>query len=188
MLSYILHSPDLHQKIQEEVVPHVQNSMSLSEILPKLLASKWLVATYQETLRVAISSTSVRHVSETCVIGNKTLQKDAQVIIPYRQMLMDDRVFGADADTFNPARFISSPGFANDASYRPFGGGITYCPGRHIASKEALLTVSLLVGQYRLERRDPNLAFPGMNTITPCVGVMALVKGADIHLVVEERS
>lgn len=188
MLSYILHSPDLHQKIQKEVLPHIENLSLLNEVLPKLQACKWLMATYQETLRITISSTSVRHVSETCVIGSKVLQKDAQVIIPYRQMLMDNRVFGADASTFNPARFVNNPGLLNHSSYRPFGGGITYCPGRHLASKEALLTVSLMVGQYRLEKLDSSSAFPAMNTIMPCVGVMAPVKDADMQVVVKKLS
>jgi hypothetical protein len=186
MIAYIVRSPELHKQICAEIGPHLATSDSSTELVSKLQSTLWLMATFYETLRITVSSTSVRRVQETCVVANKTLEKHAQVIVPYRQMLMDDQVFGSDADTFNPVRFIENPALVRHQSYRPFGGGVTYCPGRHIAMKEVITVVSLFLGRFRVTLQEPESPFPVMEEDKPCVGVMPPLHNADIKVHVEE--
>ena len=93
-----------------------------------------LMACYQEVIRTTVSSITARVVVSECVIGDKKLPPGACVIIPYRQMLLDEQIFGADADSFNPLRFVRDPGLVKSSSFWPFGGRLAYCPRRFVVS------------------------------------------------------
>ena len=95
------------------------------------------MALYHEVLRLATSSVSVRDVQTQARIGGKLLRPGNRVLLPYRQMLFDRGVFGEDAEAFNPNRFLNDGKLNNSLSFRPFGGGATYCPGRFPASQSS---------------------------------------------------
>ncbi|KAF1948953.1 cytochrome P450 [Byssothecium circinans] len=186
MISYIVYSPSLHSRVKAEVRAHIRASTSITDQFANLQNCNWLMATYQETLRMTVSSTSVRRVEGDCVVGKRLFRKNGQLIIPYRQMLMDEEVFGHDAATFNPRRFVENPSLSRHPSYRPFGGGVTYCPGRSLALKEMLAIVSLFVGNFDVRLLEPGGDFPKQDETKPCLGVLAPMRNVDVMLKVKE--
>lgn len=63
---------------------------------------------------------------------------------------------------------------------------MTFCPGRHIAMKEVIAVVGLLLGRFDVTILEAGSSFPGMDENKPCLGVMAPFYSADIRLVVKE--
>jgi cytochrome P450 len=103
-------------------------------------------------------------------------------------MLLDENVFGADAEVFNYARFLKNPELARNISFRPFGGGLAYCPGRYIAQMEIVTLTALMFGKFHLGlRHDRGVHFPKMDVAKPCLGVINAVQGHDVILSVRER-
>ena len=70
----------------------------------------------------------------------------------------------------------------HSSSYRPFGGGLSYCPGRLIARQEVAVFVAVMlkrfdvdvVGDGRLPKLDDRKPSTGM--MSPGVGEDVLVK------------
>ena len=69
-----------------------------------------LTAVYYESLRVTSASTSVRFVLEETHIGRLRFRKGARMIIPYRQMLLDETMYGSQSRDFDYKRFLKNPG------------------------------------------------------------------------------
>lgn len=143
------------------------------------------MALYYEVLRLATSSVSVRDVKAQTRIGGKLLRAGNRVLLPYRQMLFDGSVFGDDAETFNPDRFLNDRKLSNSLSFRPFGGGATYCPGRFLAKAEVLTFVALVICRFDLElagNKDKEVSIPRMEIRRPCLGIMGPEKEGDVVL------
>lgn len=62
-------------------------------------------------------------------------------------------IFGADADTFNPDRWLK-PGFRPGWAYLPFSGGPRVCIGQNFALTEAMFVVVRLLQRFEIERKD----------------------------------
>ncbi|KAM7201090.1 Cytochrome P450 [Rhypophila sp. PSN 637] len=90
------------------------------------------------------------------------LKADTNVMMPAKPVHRDPSIWGPDADTFNPKRFITPSSKDRDkdpdkynedvtrhrrmkASFVPFGGGKHLCPGRHYAFLENLSIIAALV-------------------------------------------
>lgn len=101
---------------------------------------------------------------------------------------MDEEVFGPNPEKFDAGRFITKPSLAKDPSFRPFGGGLTYCPGRFMAQKEITTLVVLLFGNLGVTLHDANPKFPTMETRKPCLGMMGPVSGEDLLVKIKRGS
>ncbi|KAL9128014.1 MAG: hypothetical protein Q9217_003208, partial [Psora testacea] len=128
MLAYIIHHPELIGIVRGETEPAFKDSTRpefhfLNNACPQL------AAIWNETIRMTAYSASVRHLTEDTVIGGKTLRKGNRVMIPYRQLHFNEEVFGKGIKLFDPERFIKDESLHRSTSWRPFGGGITQCPG-----------------------------------------------------------
>lgn len=179
MITSIVYDCRFKKAIENEIMPHVQADPPLAptELQDKLETCPLLKATYHETLRFFASSTAARDVMSDCVIGGSRLNKGSRLLIPYRQMLLDEQVFGADSSQFNPARFLCHPALTKHPSFRPFGGGLAYCPGRFIAQKEIVSFAALVVVRFNVQLHDPTRPFPEMNTEKPCSVVVTFASG-----------
>ncbi len=138
------------------------------------------------------SSMSVRNVLEPLTVGGKDLRAGTKVLIPYRQLHFDDKVFGANAAVFDSERFLASKELSRSSSYRPFGGGTTYCPGRFIAKKEVLTFVALVLERFDIALPEQKLgsmaSFPQIEDGKPCLGIMGPRDGWDTILKVKKSS
>jgi cytochrome P450 len=183
MLAEIVNDESLRTAIMDELAPLIspecKPKLSPGELATQLQHCEILNSVYNETLRLKASSTSVRYVMEDTQLGRFKLRKGRQMVIPYRQQMLNESTFGKDYASFNSQRFLNDPGLVKNPHYRPFGGGATLCPGKALAQKEVLTFVALALGKFQAQlsvRKEPGKSsVPRMNTWTPCIGIMGPV-------------
>lgn len=194
LLANLFSRPDLLSLIREELSSqaiHVSPSNPKEKTI-KISKLKThcplLVSTYRETLRQIANLASVRLVMGTHTITAPShppylLKKGAMVQIAGGAIHASESVWGPDAKSFIPERFISSvstsssedfagettnntdldckaakatalPKNVPSAAYRAFGGGSVICPGRHFAQTEILGFVAAVVCMFEVAGRD----------------------------------
>ena len=50
-------------------------------------------------------------------------------MMPYRYLHLEESVFGPESESFNADRFLENQDLSRSPSFKPFGGGSTYCLG-----------------------------------------------------------
>ncbi len=102
-------------------------------------------------LRLSAFAASVRFITADTVIGDKILRKGNRLIIPYRQLHMETSIYGESVDQFRHDRFLKESRLAQSKNFRPFGGGVTMCPGRHIAKRAVFLFTAMVLHRFDIE-------------------------------------
>lgn len=146
----------------------------------------WLSALFHEALRFCSASSSIRLVTETTYIGSKRFPVGSRVMVPFRQMHFNEHVYDSP-HVFDPERFILNKKLAHSTSYRPFGGGISYCPGRFIAKQEVCVFIALILKKYDIAVHG-NQQMPELDTRKPTTGLMSPKDGEDMVLRLRARS
>jgi len=183
MLAYLLYEPGLLDLIREETAAAFSNDsldvLTLEKSCPRL-QGLWL-----EVLRLTVSSSSVRYITKETVIGGKRLQNGKVLVNSCRQLHFNQSVFGKDPLEFDSERFVRNPNLQRCTSWKPFGGGVSLCPGQFIARRIACLYVTLV-----LRRFDVGLAsaqtFPRANDKNPDLGIF--VPETDLVLSLRKRA
>ncbi|KAG6990987.1 hypothetical protein G7Y79_00059g091720 [Physcia stellaris] len=148
IMAHLLHRPALLETIKEETAPGVVDD---APNIPYLLEScPRLEAVYHEVLRLQMSNSLMRHVTVPTSIGGKILQENRNVLMPYRLLHYDKEVWGANASSFDPDRFLLRKELARDPNYRPFGGGQHMCPGRFVAKQAIFAFVALTFSRFEM--------------------------------------
>ncbi|KAL8662900.1 MAG: hypothetical protein Q9202_004322 [Teloschistes flavicans] len=119
-----------------------------------------LLSTYQETLRVQTHNANTRWVkTDTLLADRYFLKADSVIQIPGYPVHMLPSIWGPDAQSFNPHRFIKiekkkdrgeNRVKQHPASFRSFGGGATLCPGRHFATAEICAAAAMFVMRFEV--------------------------------------
>ncbi|KAK4705544.1 hypothetical protein P7C70_g647, partial [Phenoliferia sp. Uapishka_3] len=157
-LLYILQSP-----ILPSVLSEISTIKSSSLSLPVLSTSLPILSScLHETIRLATSSFSIRVVEEDFFLASNTPssldeKSDAKAAVPKREGWvvpagsriicatrvphLDTNHWGKDAEEWDGTRFVDREGEGNERSKRArevrgFGGGISICEGRHLATAE----------------------------------------------------
>ncbi|KAF2682031.1 cytochrome P450, partial [Lentithecium fluviatile CBS 122367] len=183
IMSYLLFDPELKQEIVAEIQPAFSKGKYSAPDLDYIFNScPLLVSTCEEVLRLTNWPIGTRTVQTDTVIGGKKLRQGRQLLMPYRAMHFDFNVFGADATTFNPRRFMQKSLLTNK-SYRPFGGAAHYCPGRYIARREVQMFTAVMLMRFDMsildaKRQTPH--FPKMDNTLPSGGIQVPLKGEDL--------
>ncbi|KAI1175950.1 cytochrome P450 [Nemania sp. FL0916] len=118
-----------------------------------------LLSTFRETMRVHSVGISLREVCKDTILNNTYyLKRGATIIMPTIAIHTDPRIWGHDASSFKYDRFLSTAdatGIQKDkvspAAFRGFGGGSTLCPGRHFATTQIMVWISMLVMRFDIE-------------------------------------
>ena len=144
-----------------------------------------LRALWLEVLRLTVSSSSIRYITENTTIGGKHLRSGNVLINSCRQLHFNESIFGKDVSRFDSKRFFDNRKLEDSSSWKPFGGGISLCPGRRVAQRAAYVFIALV-----LHRFDLKLAFtqpfPRPETKTPDLGVF--MSSDDLVLTIRQRS
>ena len=173
------------QVIRNEVSSSIVDSkVDLERLLDR---SPTLDAAFNETLRVTSVNSSARNIEAPVVVGDKTLTTDGKIMMPYRQLHLEESVFGPDTKTFNHKRFLEKPGLSRSPSFKPFGGGSTYCSGRFLAKREVLSLVALALHRYDFAHAYPDQTFPHMDETKPTLGIMDPLPQDHITFVISQR-
>ena len=180
----LLHNQELMAKIQEETAEAFSNGQIDMSCL--LHSCPRLNAFFDEVMRITNSSSSVRTVLSDTVIGDCIFRAGVKILIPYRQLHFDEEVFGTDAQELDPERFLKTKTLARSPSYRPFGGGSTYCPGRFIARQEVVAFIGIVLNRFRVTLTTEQ-GIPRLEEMKPCLGIMGPVAGGDLTVRVEQR-
>lgn len=130
-LAYLLHNEDLLGAVKSETKKAFRpdGSLDMSHLLDEC---KLLASVCDEALRLSVDSLGLRTVKQELTIGGKTLSPGRVILMPYRQGHFDTQVFGSNPTEFDPYRFLDKKRLQRSTSWRPYGGGSTYCPGRFI--------------------------------------------------------
>lgn len=87
------------------------------------------------------------------------LKQGSAVQTPMAVLHKSPAAWGEDAAAFRPRRFlktVNGNGGENElkqipAAFRPFGGGASLCPGRHVATMETMALVAILVLRFEVK-------------------------------------
>ena len=182
LLSYILFNPELLAALRTETRPALQdNKLNLAYLKN---SCPRLNAVFLETLRVTSGALSARKVIAPTPLGDKILGAGNTVLIPLRQLHQNEAVFGDAPERFDPHRFLENRELRNSSSFKPFGGGVSHCPGQVLAKAEMLVFVALVLQRFDVELARDGLsqAFPVLDGSTPSLGVNGPVKGSDVFV------
>jgi cytochrome P450 len=187
MLAFMLQDAELVHKVTTELQATFRKDGSLNIALLQT-HTPYVTALWYESLRLCNSSASARFVTTDTQIGDYTLKAGRRLLIPYRQLHLNKAIFGADADTFDINRFIKNTKLAQSPSYRPFGGGVTYCPGRFLAKQEMFMALAFLLCRHdvqlppmsKADEKGHGQKFPRMDELKPGIGIIGPVKGDDL--------
>lgn len=118
--------------------------------------TEWATAVFSETLRLYPSAWIIgRRALSADRIGDVSIPEDSSVIIsPF--LLQRHPRYWADADTFDPARFVSGGRRPTERyAYIPFGAGPRFCIGSMYAVEEAALVLSTLTRRFTFRAHNP---------------------------------
>lgn len=151
-----------------------------------------LNSAYDEVLRYTNNAMGVRLVMNETKIGSKTLRPGRKLLMPYRQMHLDGNVWGPGPAEFDPGRFLKDKNLSRSPSFRPFGGGNGYCPGRFLARREVFMFVATVLRRFELAlvpRSDGSKQkFPELDETTPTGGILSPLSGDDVIVQVQPRA
>ncbi|KAL9605500.1 MAG: hypothetical protein Q9179_001306 [Wetmoreana sp. 5 TL-2023] len=125
-----------------------------------------LHSTYQETLRIQTHNTSARWVTKDTMLADQYfLKADSVIQMPGYPVHTLSSVWGPDAQSFNPHRFLKlekkkDKSKQHPASFRSFGGGATLCPGRHFATAEICAAAAMFVIRFDMTPADGKWEVP----------------------------
>ncbi|TGJ76590.1 hypothetical protein E0Z10_g10866 [Xylaria hypoxylon] len=168
LLFYVFSSPSALQRIRHEVSSIITTSVdtlcgkqTTQHILDMTKVTShcpFLVSTFKETIRLHSVDISLRQVCKDTVLDNTyCLKKGAMIIMPTISIHTDSKIWGSDALSFNYDRFLFAKSSATQkekvsaAAFRSFGGGRTLCPGRHFATTQIMVWISMLVMRFDIE-------------------------------------
>jgi cytochrome P450 len=185
MLAYLVQDAELMETIRRETATAIRNDKTidleyLHNSVPRL-DNAW-----KEMLRLSAFAASVRLIKEDTMVGDKILRKGNRLIIPYRQLHMDEDVYGESVTQFHPERFAKNPNLAHNNNYRPFGGGSTMCPGRHIAKRAVYVFITMVLDRFDLKLVGDRTILEADLT-RPVPGLMSPKMGSELRVRLTER-
>jgi cytochrome P450 len=150
-----------------------------------------LEAVFNEALRLNGGAMVSRVVLEKTIIGGKVLKPGESILIPSRQLHTNQKVWGEDVREFNAKRFLNNKSLTRHSSFRPFGGGLTYCPGRILAKEEVYGFIAIVLHRFdmrlALGKNRSKPPFPVLNDTVPALGITGPLSGMDILVDIREN-
>lgn len=160
--------PEVQRKVHEELDKligggRVPNMKEIKEL-------EYFNAAWNESMRLnATVPLGLPHVcTQDDVWQGYFIPKGTIVHCNIGYILRDPEIWGADADKYNPNRFLSqfNPRVKDlpDMSSVPFGFGRRICPGRHLAERITLIFAAAVLSAYEIvpvkgEKIDPSMPF-----------------------------
>ena len=180
MLAFLLHDSDLRGVIEAEVFAAFSNDNELNvEIL--MSGCPQLEALFLRCLRLCNAASSIRKVTRSVVLGGKRFLSGDRLVAPLRQLHLNKQIYRAVSEAFDHRRFLKDKILTRSGHFRPFGGGVSYCPGRFIARQEVSVLVVLLLRHYDIQLAEDQ-QFPRVDRGKPTTGLMEPLKGEDVRM------
>eukprot|EP00746_Dinoflagellata_sp_MGD_P023236 gnl/MRDRNA2_/MRDRNA2_15444_c0_seq1.p1 gnl/MRDRNA2_/MRDRNA2_15444_c0~~gnl/MRDRNA2_/MRDRNA2_15444_c0_seq1.p1 ORF type:complete len:508 (-),score=76.64 gnl/MRDRNA2_/MRDRNA2_15444_c0_seq1:269-1792(-) len=173
-LAYLLNGSESGQAglraVQAEI-SSIQKSLGRPLLGSDMKELPILSSAVKEALRLSTASLTIRRVQENCSIelasGNKwAVRKSDQVVLAPFLQHMDPKLFGDDVESYRHDRFINND---LEKHLSPFGGGVSMCPGRHIALVEMKMVVVELLLAFNFQ---PLQNLPPMDQSRAGLGIL----------------
>lgn len=188
LLAHLLYDKDLLYLVEQEVEGAWQSGdldfKHLNDNCPNLEAA------FNEVLRVKNAAGSMRVVNQEVTLSGKVISPGNVIHIPFRQLHTNEDVWGSNPLEFDHVKFLKKKFLTRSPSFRPFGGGESYCPGRTLAKQEVFSVVATLLHRFHVrlawtgKNRQP---FPIINDRTPSLGLNGPIDGMDVIVNLRER-
>ncbi|WP_353950484.1 cytochrome P450 [Knoellia sp. S7-12] len=155
-LSYALwqlgRNADLQTSVAAEALALGERDLTMADIPDLALTIRVL----HEALRLCPPAAAVsRSVERDLAIDGYRVEAGQDIIVSIWALHRDPAIWGADADEFDPDRFLPEPSKNRDRwAYLPFGGGMRSCIGDHFAMTEAAIALATLVREVEFESQD----------------------------------
>lgn len=149
---YLLHNPEVQVKVHEELDSKI--GQGRLPCMADKLKLPYLEAVIKETQRLAsINPFSImRATNQDACIGGYFIPEGTSVIPSMDSVLHDPEIWGPDADSFRPERFLDADGaLRRIEEFIPFTMGRRSCPGMGLAQMELFLFLSSLLQRFDLE-------------------------------------
>ncbi|KAJ4313691.1 hypothetical protein N0V94_006808 [Neodidymelliopsis sp. IMI 364377] len=162
LLYHILSDAEVVQKIRKEIEAVTDRGADDSINIVNLTSVKekcsTLTAVLNETLRYHSTVINIKQVQhDTTLDGKNLLKKNGIIMIPGQTIHHNKNIWGSSADVFDYHRFLA-PNFrknlSNTSAFRPFGAGVTMCPGRHFSTNVILSLVVMVLLKFEVVPLD----------------------------------
>ncbi|KAK8113137.1 hypothetical protein PG984_013663 [Apiospora sp. TS-2023a] len=214
MLTWLMRNPSWLTAFREETAPAFRGAELVDgALIQDSSRCPHVDAVWHETLRMAGWAASVRRVTrDGLVVGGRRLRQGRRVMVPHRLLHFDEALFGADPESWRPARWLAldgdgktdgddsnanvapgagAPGVATNKlsaspAWRPFGGGKTKCSGRFLAKYFVTTFVAVLLRRYDIQAvGEPPMPQPDVGR--PVLGIISVKEGQDYVVSISER-
>ncbi|MFF3611833.1 cytochrome P450 [Streptomyces sp. NPDC002580] len=155
-LHYLSRHPDVAARAREEV-DRVWGDTDRPDY-DQVAKLRYVRRVLDESLRLWPTAPAfAREARQDTVLGGvHPMRQGAWALVLTAMLHRDPRVWGADAEEFDPDRFDAKAVRARPAhTFKPFGTGARACIGRQFALHEATLVLGLLLRRYDL-RPEPD--------------------------------
>ena len=154
-LYHLMKSPAILARAQAEVDSVFGTDLAARPTYAQVNRLQYVLQILKEALRLHPTAPAIakRALANTAIGegGKYTIHKRNMIILHALAMHRDKRVWGEDADEFNPEHFTREAERALPPNaYKPFGTGQRSCIGRQFALQEAVLTLGLIVQRFKL--------------------------------------
>uniref|UniRef100_A0A7N0UL31 Cytochrome P450 n=1 Tax=Kalanchoe fedtschenkoi TaxID=63787 RepID=A0A7N0UL31_KALFE len=127
----------------------------------------------------------LRHVEKRVTLGNLELPHNLNIFISTLALHHDTKIWGKEAQVFNPGRFSEGVARATDkniAAFFPFGIGPRTCVGSHFAVMEAKIAIAMILQRYKFTL-SPNYVHSPRQfiTIRPQLGVQIIITATNYN-------
>ena len=148
-------------------------------------------------MRLTKRDIGIRKVVAPTFLGGKLLSPGNAAILATCQLHENQGIFGRNIHEFDASRFLKKPELSRSPSFKPFGGGRTYCPGRVFAMQEIFSFIAFLfhrwdiqlapaIGDNSLPCQQPK--FPAADDSTITLGIVRPLPGHDVWVNLTYRS
>ncbi len=153
-LYFLLKHPTVLAKAYEEVDRVLGADPTTRPTFEQVHQLQYISQTLKESLRLWPTAPGFnRHclADETIIGGKYAISKDQQLMVLTPILHRDKKVWGEDAENFNPDHFKPEVEQALPANaYKPFGTGQRACIGRTFAMQEATLVLGMILQRFQL--------------------------------------
>jgi cytochrome P450 / NADPH-cytochrome P450 reductase len=168
---YLLQNPGVAERARDEVDRVLGADVDAPPTYEQVHKLTYVTQVLDEVLRLwpTAPAFSRRATEDTTIGGRYPIPKDTGIVVLTPMLHRDQRVWGPDAETYNPDRFAAEKRAALPPNaFRPFGSGQRACIGRQFAMQEAVLVLGMLLQRFELiDAYDYRLSIKQTLTLKP---------------------
>jgi cytochrome P450/NADPH-cytochrome P450 reductase len=170
-IHFLLKHPEVVERAREEVDRVLGTDLSVLPTYEQVHRLTYVTQILNESLRMWPTAPGFRKYpyQDTVIGGKYFLPKGSSIVALSPLLHRDARVWGDDAEAFNPDRF--SPERQSEIpwqAFKPFGDGQRACIGRQFAMQEAALVLGMIFQRFELiDHEEYQLKIKTTLTIKP---------------------